>query len=92
MAIWEASMKARLAVEFVEQTHAHEVYDHLGDGAKPTGNVNLWEKRGQKPVGYRGNCDMIDGERRKKKVHSRQQSIAKDGGREANRTRSRYCK
>jgi len=44
-AIWEASMKARLAVEFVEQTHAHEIYDRLGDGAKPTGNVNLWEKK-----------------------------------------------
>jgi len=83
------------AVEFVEQTHAHEIYDRLSDGTKPTGNVNLWEKKEDKsPLVTAGNCDMIDGESPggEKKVHSRQQSIAKDGGRESNRTQSRYCK
>ena len=60
-------MKARLAVEFVEQTHAHKICDHPGDGTQPTGNLNLQGKRGQKPVGYCRIYDMIDGERRKKK-------------------------
>lgn len=58
-------MKACLAVDLVEQTQADEIYDRLGDGTEPTGNVNLWEKKKKEKrlVGYPMECDMIDGER-----------------------------
>jgi hypothetical protein len=75
----------------VGQIQANEIYDRLGDGTNPTGNVNLWEetKRTRSSVGYRGS-DVIgrEGERSKEVFHSPQQSIAKDGGRKSNCTQS----
>lgn len=44
MTIREASMKACLAVEFLRQTQANEVRDHLGNGGNPTSNIKLLEK------------------------------------------------
>jgi hypothetical protein len=29
----------------VGQTQANEIYDDLGDGTNPTGNVHLWEEK-----------------------------------------------
>jgi hypothetical protein len=83
--------KACLAVNVVGQIQANEIYDRLGDGTNPTGNVNLWEQKSL--VGYRGS-DVIGRERggrrkRSKEVfHPLQPSIAKDGGRKSNRTQS----